>query len=85
MLVTDSGTVAYQVGPGSAGQFTLDSADDREEFDCKVLHPDQIHSDGKVTTASLNNGDNQVLLKSGKGRVLALVMHDAMSYTNELR
>jgi hypothetical protein len=85
MLVTDSGTVAYQVGPGSAGQFTLDSADDAEEFDCKVLSPDLIHSDGKVTTASLNAGDNQVLLKSGKGSVIVLVMTDPMSYTNTVR
>lgn len=85
VMVTDSGTVAYQVGPGSTGQFTLDSADDREEFDCQVLHPDQLHSDGKVTTASLNSGDNQVLLRSGKGSVLVLVMSDPMGYTNKVR
>ncbi len=85
MLVTDSGTVAYQVGPGSTGQFTLDSADDREEFDCNVVHPQELHSDGKVTTASLNSGDNQVLLRSGKGMVLVLVMSDPMGYSNSLR
>jgi hypothetical protein len=85
MLVTDAGTVAYQVGPGSAGQFTLDSADGSEELDCSILRPDQIYSDGKVTTASINAGDNQVLLRTGKGSVIALVMRDPMSYTNQWR
>jgi hypothetical protein len=85
MLVTTSGTVAYQVGPGSTGQVTLDSADDREEFDCNVLHPGQIHSDGQTTTAILNSGANPVLLKSGSGRVIALVMDEPMGYTNKWR
>lgn len=85
MLVTDSGTVAYQVGPGSAGQFTLDSEEGIETLECPILRPDQIHSDGKVTTASINGGDNQVLLRSGKGDVIVLVMTDPMGYTNTLR
>jgi hypothetical protein len=85
MLVTDSGTVAYQVGTGSSGRFTLDSADDREELDCKVLSVDQIRSDGKVTTAVVNAGENEVLLKSGEGLVTAIIMHEPMGYTNRLR
>lgn len=85
MLTTTLGTVAYQVGPGSAGRFTLDSADGEEEFDCKVIPPSDIRSDGTITTATLNRGENPVLLKSGKGRVIALVMNDPMSYTNKVR
>lgn len=85
LLATTRGDVSYQVGPGSAGQFTLDSADDREEIDCAVVRPDQVYSDGKVTTASINKGDNAVVLRSGKGRVLALVLREPMKYTNKFR
>jgi hypothetical protein len=85
VLSTDAGTVAYQVGPGSAGMFTLDSADSTEEFDCQVVWPANVHSDGRTTTATLNSGSNPVMLTSGKGRVLVLVMQDPMAYTNTLR
>ena len=85
VMTTTSGTVAYQVGPGSTGRFTLDSEDGTEEFDCKVASPRDIYSDGKVTTATLNNGENAVLLRSGSGRVIVLVRNEPMSYTNKLR
>lgn len=85
ILSSDSGSVVYQVGPGSSGQFVLDSGEGDEHLDCRALRADQIHSDGHVTTASLNAGENQVVLRSVKGRVLAVIMNDAQSYTNKFR
>jgi hypothetical protein len=85
VLSTTSGSVVYQVGPGSAGRFTLDSADSTEMFDCKVVSPTDLRSDGKTTTATLNAGDNPVLLKSGSGSVIVLVINNPMDYTNKTR
>lgn len=85
VLSTDAGSVAYQVGPGSSGRFTLDSSDSTEEFNCQVAWPGQVYSDGRTTTATLNGGTNPVMLSSGKGSVIVLVMQDPMAYTNTLR
>jgi len=84
-LVTNNGSVVYQVGPGSTGAFTLDSETGSESFDSDVISPSMVHSNGKVTTATVGSAENAVLLRSAKGDVYVVFMKDAERYTNPFR
>lgn len=84
-LVTTKGNVVYQVGPGSTGAYTLDSDKGSETFDSTVLRPEAVHSNGSVTTATVGNAENAVVLRSAQGDVTVLYMNNAQTYINRLR
>jgi hypothetical protein len=77
--------VIYQVGPGSTGAYTLDSIDGSETFDANVIHPEAVHSNGSVTTATVGEAENAVVLRSTKGDVSVIYMNDAQTYINRFR
>lgn len=80
-LLTASGNVVYQVGPGSTGEYTLDSKDGQESFDSTILRAGMVHTNGTVTTASVGEDASTVLLRTGKGDVTVIYMADPMKYT----
>jgi len=86
VLATNHGNVIYQVGPGSTGAYTLDSENGSESFDSSVLlRPEAVHSNGSVTTATVGDAENSVLLRSSKGNVSVIYMNDAQKYINRFR
>jgi hypothetical protein len=80
-LITNSGNVVYQVGGGSVGEYTLDAEGGDEMFDSNNIAPGMVHTNGSVTTASIGEGSNAVLLKTGKGSATVIYMNDPMKYT----
>lgn len=85
VLITSKGNIVYQVAPGSSGAYTLDSEDGSESFDSNVARPEAVHSDGSVTTASVGDADNAVVLRSAKGDVSVIYMNNAQTYINGFR
>ncbi|MBC7773370.1 MAG: hypothetical protein H7210_12810 [Pyrinomonadaceae bacterium] len=85
VLVTSSGNIFYQVGPGSTGAYTLDATDGSESFDSTVARPEAVHSNGSVTTATVGDAENSVVLRSAKGDVSVIYMNDAQAYINRFR
>jgi hypothetical protein len=81
-LVTGRGSVVYQIGSASSGQFDLTSETGQVEFESPVVKPDAMHTDGKRVTATLNSGANAVLLRSGHGLVRVFVTDDPVAYAN---
>lgn len=80
-LVTSGGNVVYQVGAGSVGEYTLDADGGEESFESNVVSPGMVHTNGAITTASVGDASNAVLLKTGKGSATVIYMNDPMRYT----
>lgn len=79
-----TGSVVYQVGPGSRGQFDLRSEGGYAEFTSRVGRVDNVRSTHNRWTGTLNNGTNEVVLR-GEGTVRAAVMENAESYMPYVR
>lgn len=79
-LVTSRGSVLYQVGRNSRGQFELSAPGGREEFSSPGLLPERTQHDGQTLRVWLNGGTNHVLLRTDDGKVRAAVLEDPMSH-----
>ncbi len=79
-LVTSDGPVHYQVGPSSTGRFDLQADDGMVEFLAKggSVRTEVVDPDRWIGT--LNDGENPVVLRSGRGTVGAMVIPDARAY-----
>lgn len=79
-LVTNNGNVVYQVGAGSTGEFTLDAEGGSEAFNSNIISPAMVHTNGTITTASVGDASNAVLLKTSKGDATVIYMNEPMEY-----
>lgn len=78
-LSTSSGSVIYQVGPGSTGKFDLRSQEGRAEFSSRLGRVDNVTSGQKWWHGTLSGGQNEVVLR-GDGDVRVMVMQNADTY-----
>jgi hypothetical protein len=84
-LMTNSGRVLYQVGPGSTGRFDL-AADKgpSPQFSSRLGEANDVRPEMLRYTCIFNDGKNPVVLRSGDGLVRATVMADAGEYGPEI-
>jgi uncharacterized protein YceK len=80
---TTTGSVLYQVGPGSTGQFDIKSETSRAEFASRLGSLRNVSSGQDWWRGVLDNGNNEVVLR-GEKLVRATVMRNAGSYGPEI-
>lgn len=84
-LVTTSGSVLYQVGPGSTGRFDLMTDEGpAPQFSSRLGETSDVRPEFNRYSCVFNNGGNPVVLRSGNGLVRATVMEDAAEYGPEI-
>ncbi len=82
-LATTEGGVLYQVGPGSTGNLDLQTTEGMPQVEAKVGKIDRIKCQNGRWRGSLENGSNQVSLRSDKGEVRILLLENAGTYGRE--
>lgn len=83
-LITSTGKVLYQVGPGSTGRFNLMTDEGEVQFSSRLGEVREVRPEPTRWRGVLNDGANQVVLHSGKGLVRVHVIENAGEYGPEL-
>jgi hypothetical protein len=83
-LTTTSGTVLYQVGPGSTGTFNLMTDKGDVQFSSRLGEVSGVIPEPTRWRGVLNDGTNPVVLHSGDGLVRVHVIENAATYGPEL-
>lgn len=79
-MATEKGNVVYQVGPGSTGRFDLRTDKGFAELFVRGNRVGTIRASGSSLTAGLGEVGNEVVLRSGEGRVRAKVIERPEDY-----
>jgi len=82
-LVTSSGKVLYQVGPGSTGAFNLMADKGEVQFNSRLGEVTGVVPEETRWRGVLNGGQNQITLHSGDGLVRVHVIENAGTYGPE--
>jgi hypothetical protein len=77
---TTSGRVVYQVGPGSTGNFDLQTPSGTPEVTAEVGTLDKVSMQPDRWRGTLDQGTNPIQIASGKGDVRVLVIQNAGTY-----
>jgi hypothetical protein len=83
-LTTSQGNVLYQIGPGSSGDFDLQTDAGAAEFYAKIGRVAEARPEPTRYRGLLNDGNNPVSLRSGQGNVRVVVIQNADSYGPDL-
>jgi hypothetical protein len=79
-ITTTEGTVYYQVDADSTGKFELTADNGEAAFDARTGQVQFGKDEVSRITATLNNGENPVVLRSMRGSVVARVIENARTY-----
>lgn len=77
-LITDTGNVWLQAPVTTTGQFELRSDEGVVSFDSAHVLPQNVYSSRGVYRAVLNDGANDVLLRTGEGKVRVYIQEEPM-------
>ncbi len=83
-ITTTNGKIMWQAGPGTSGRFDLVSDSGEAIFTCRLGEVSEVYPEFSHYRGILNNGKNQVTLRSGNGKVRAIVADNAATLGPEI-